>query len=85
MSNNNKPIEVARDARRFQITGVPKSSWYDLMRRGKAPRPIPLGGPSVGWLVSELEEWVEARKAERDATWQPLGAAAARVVSKLET
>jgi predicted DNA-binding transcriptional regulator AlpA len=64
--SNSKPIEVAREARRFQITGVPKSSWYDLMRR-KAPKPIPLGGPSRGWLVEELESWVEARKAERDA------------------
>ena len=85
MSNTStKPIEIARDARRFQITGVPKSSWYDLMRRGKAPRPIPLGGPSVGWLVSELEEWVEARKAERDATWRPLGDAAMKVIEKME-
>lgn len=65
--SNGRPIEIAREARRFQITGVPKSSWYDLMRRGKAPKPIPLGGPTRGWLVDELEDWVEARKAERDA------------------
>jgi predicted DNA-binding transcriptional regulator AlpA len=61
------PLEVAREERRFRITGVPKSSWYDLMRRGKAPKPIPLSETARGWLVSELEEWVEARKRERDA------------------
>jgi predicted DNA-binding transcriptional regulator AlpA len=85
MSNNTKPrLEVAREARRFQITGVPKSSWYDLMRRGKAPKPIPLGGSTRGWLVDELEDWVERRRRERDAAgdaWQTLGEAAARVVS----
>jgi len=64
----NKPKGVAREAQRYEITGVPTSSWYDLQARGLAPKPIRLGGPlSVGWLVSELEAWVEQRKDERDA------------------
>jgi predicted DNA-binding transcriptional regulator AlpA len=84
MSNNTKPrLEVAREARRFQITGVPKSSWYDLMKRGAAPKPIPLSPGARGWLVDELEDWVERRRRERDDAgdaWQTLGEAATRVV-----
>jgi predicted DNA-binding transcriptional regulator AlpA len=64
----NKPKGVAREAQRYELTGVPTSTWYDLQNAGLAPKPIRLGGPrSVGWLVEELEEWIEQRKAERDA------------------
>ncbi|MCB2065649.1 MAG: AlpA family phage regulatory protein, partial [Erythrobacter sp.] len=31
------------------------------------PLPVPLGPKARGWLVSEIEEWVEQRKAARDA------------------
>jgi len=67
-TNTNRPQGVAREPQRRAITGVSTSSWYELQAKGLAPRPIRLGGPrSVGWLVSELEEWVEQRRAERDA------------------
>jgi predicted DNA-binding transcriptional regulator AlpA len=63
-----KPRGIAREALRYELTGVPTSTWYELQAKGLAPKPIRLGGPrSVGWLVSELEEWVERRRAERDA------------------
>jgi prophage regulatory protein len=58
---------VAREAKRYELTGVPTSTWYDLQNAGRAPKPIPLGPRSRGWLVSELEEWIEQRRAERDA------------------
>jgi len=52
---------------RFQLTGVPTSTWYDLQNAGLAPKPIKLSPRTVGWLIEELAAWVEARKAERDA------------------
>jgi prophage regulatory protein len=61
------PKGVAREPQRFQLTGVPTSTWYDLQNAGLAPRPIKLGPRTVGWIIEELESWVEARKAERDA------------------
>jgi prophage regulatory protein len=60
------PDRVVREAERHKITGVPPSSWYPLQNQGIAPRPIPLGPRSVGWLLSELEAWVEAQTAKRD-------------------
>ena len=72
-----KPKGIAREALRRELTGVPTSTWYELQAKGLAPKPIRLGGPrSVGWLVSELEEWQRQRIAERDAgdNWQTLGA-----------
>jgi prophage regulatory protein len=58
---------VAREAQRYALTGIPTSSWYDLQNAGKAPKPIHLGPRAVGWLISELEEFIEQRRAERDA------------------
>jgi len=84
MQPTSKPKGVAREAQRYELTGVPTSTWYDVQNAGLAPKPIRLGGPrSVGWLISELEEWIEQRRAERDAEWRPLGDAAKQVVEKL--
>ena len=52
MQNASKPKGIAREALRYELTGVPTSTWYDLQNAGLAPKPIRLGGPrSVGWLI----------------------------------
>jgi predicted DNA-binding transcriptional regulator AlpA len=37
------------------------------MRAGTFPKPVPLSTKARGWLVSEIEQWIEERKAARDA------------------
>jgi prophage regulatory protein len=61
-----KPKGVAREPQRYELTGVPTSTWYELQAKGLAPKPLPLGPRSRGWLIEELLAWVEARRAERD-------------------
>lgn len=46
------------------ITGLSRSTIYARMGAGTFPSPIRLGARSVGWLVEEIEAWVEARIAE---------------------
>ena len=50
------------------ITGLPRSSLYDLMKAGRFPRPVPLNdeGHAVAWVESEISEWQEERIAERE-------------------
>jgi prophage regulatory protein len=60
------PDRVVREPERQAITGVPTSTWYAMQDQGLAPKPGPLGPRSRGWLISELEEWVEQRRIERD-------------------
>ena len=48
-------------------TGLSRSTIYDLMKVHKFPRPVPLGEKSVGWLESEIENWIAERVAEREA------------------
>jgi prophage regulatory protein len=71
----------AREAERRAITGIATSTWYEMMRKGEAPRPIRVGRRAVAWDRQELFEFNERRKAERDA-WQRLGDAAAKVVDE---
>jgi len=41
----------------------PKSKQHDP----SFPKPIRLGGRAVGWLDTEITQWLEARIAERDS------------------
>lgn len=43
-----------------------RTSIYDLMALGRFPRPVRLTTQRRGWLLSEVEAWLEARKSERD-------------------
>ncbi|OOE77535.1 transcriptional regulator [Salinivibrio sp. ML198] len=49
------------------MTGLGRSTIYNLMKDGTFPKSVPLGGRAVAWVESEVEEWVMARVAERDS------------------
>ncbi|MXW11031.1 MAG: AlpA family transcriptional regulator [Gammaproteobacteria bacterium] len=46
-------------------TGLSRSTIYVMMAEGRFPKPVPLGERSVGWIESELEEWLRDRIAAR--------------------
>jgi prophage regulatory protein len=48
-------------------TGRSQSSIYSDMAAGTFPRAVPIGGHAVGWLETEIDTWIKARVAERDA------------------
>ena len=41
-----------------------------LEKRGLFPRRVQVGPNRVAWLLSEIEQWVEARIAERDVSFR---------------
>lgn len=47
-------------------TALSRSTIYKYLSEDRFPKPISLGERSVGWLDSEVEEWILARIAERD-------------------
>jgi prophage regulatory protein len=48
-------------------TGLTPSTIYDLMGKGRFPKPIKLGGVKAsGWLEDEIAAWERERVAERD-------------------
>lgn len=47
-------------------TGLSRSAIYDGVRKGTFPEPVPLGGKSVAWLCSEIDEWIADKVAKRN-------------------
>lgn len=45
-------------------TGLSRSSIYMRVADGQFPKPIKLGARAVGWLESEVDEWL-SRQIER--------------------
>ena len=54
---------LVREPERKQITGVPTSTWYDLIEQGLAPRPVKLSRHAVAWPHTELATLNAARIA----------------------
>ncbi len=51
-----------------QRTGLSRSTIYALIKAGKFKAPIALGARAVGWLESDVSEFIETRiKASRKA------------------
>lgn len=47
-------------------TGLARSTIYKYVKEGTFPSPISLGDRCVGWLESEVHDWILARVEERD-------------------
>jgi len=39
-------------------TGLSKSTIYLRISQSRFPNPIPLGGRAVGWIESEINDWI---------------------------
>ena len=46
------------------MTGLSRSTIYLRMEQGKFPEKINLGSRAVGWISSEIKEWIEERIKE---------------------
>lgn len=47
-------------------TGLSRSSIYAFIKTKNFPKPLPLSGArAVGWLASEIEEWIQQQANKR--------------------
>ncbi len=44
-----------------RLTGLSRSSLYEMIAAGKFPAPVRIGERAVAWRESEIREWIEAR------------------------
>ena len=44
-----------------QKVALCKASIYNRIKEGTFPKPISLGGKSVGWLESSIDQWILER------------------------
>ena len=45
-------------------TGLSRSTIYVRLDQGLFPKPVSLGARAVGWIESEVDEWIRERIAE---------------------
>ena len=48
-------------------TGLSRSTIYELIAENKFPKQINLSSKSVGWISSEIDQWIDDRISERDS------------------
>jgi len=58
-----KPGKLLRLPYVLDLVGLQKSTWYGLIRDGKAPRPVRLGSRAVAWREDEILAWINSRVA----------------------
>ena len=46
-----------------ELTGLARSTIYELMHRGLFPVPVRLSKRAVGWRYREIEAWINSRRA----------------------
>jgi len=58
-------VRVIRKPELLGMIGLSDATVWRMERAGRFPGRITLGGNSVGWLYSEISEWLEAKAASR--------------------
>jgi len=48
-----------------EMTGLSRSTLYNLMAKGTFPRPIPVGAKAVRWVDIEIHAWMAAKISAR--------------------
>lgn len=56
-----KPLVVDMEQLLELLPALSKSTIEEERRQGRFPQPRQLSGRRVGWLVSEIEEWLASR------------------------
>jgi prophage regulatory protein len=64
MSNQNQQgLYILRRKQVEARTGLARSTIYQHIKAGTFPRPIPLGARAVGWLETDVNNWIAERIA----------------------
>jgi len=59
-------MRIIRLSEVLASTGLARSTVYKYVGDGCFPKPVSLGDRAVGWVESEVQDWVLARIEERD-------------------
>lgn len=51
----------------IERTSLRRSTIYEMMQAGTFPKPVKLNLRSNGWIEAEIDAFIEARIAEREA------------------
>lgn len=55
------PDRIVRERECKQLTGLARTTRYMMEKAGNFPPRRQLGGRSMGWMLSEVSEWLNSR------------------------
>jgi prophage regulatory protein len=67
-SNASPAIRLVRHAQVRQKLDVSEAKLFDMIARGQFPKPFQIipNGRAVGWLESDVDDWILARKRQSE-------------------
>lgn len=60
---------LVREWERKRITGIGRTTAWQLEREDRFPRRVALVGGRVAWRLSELLDWVQSRRRKDRDAW----------------
>ena len=62
----NEDEMIWREQKVKETTGLSRTTRWRMVKRGEFPSPISIGKSAVGWLRSEILQWIEDKVAARE-------------------
>lgn len=63
--NTEKQDRIIRKAELLSIIPLSHVTIWRMEKAGKFPKRVQIGGNAVGWLASEVNQWIKQKAAER--------------------
>lgn len=57
-------LEVIRPTALSKLLSISKPTLWRMEQRGELPKRVRISERAVGWLKSDIEEWLESKKIE---------------------
>ena len=71
MSADPHPRTILRIEEVLHRTGLKKTMFYDLIKKRKFPKQVPLGARAVGWYEHQVDEWILNRDSAKRLPERP--------------
>ena len=52
-----------------RVTGISRSTLYEMIKSGEFPKPMRLGRRAVGWPETVVSEWLDSRPTAAFENW----------------
>ncbi len=70
MAENLVDIRLLRRTEVLHLSGLSRSTLYEMVSKGAFPAPVRISARAVGWRAAEVEEWLKSRPPASDNNWR---------------